>query len=46
MVVRLAADLGSWLERAESERLPTDSEAAESLSAEDLERLKALGYIE
>ena len=46
VVARLVADLGTWRERAESERVSTDAEAAQSLSAEDLERLKALGYIE
>ena len=43
---RLSAQLDYWRERAEAAQLPTDAEAAESPSAEDLERLKALGYIE
>ncbi len=46
VVVRLSQQLEDWRERAEAEQLPSDSEASESLSAEDLERLKALGYIE
>ena len=46
VVARLSKELQSWRERAEAERLPSDADAADSLSAEDLKRLKALGYIE
>ena len=42
---RLAAQLRSWLEAAVAARLPSDAETAESLSAEDLERLQSLGYL-
>ncbi len=46
IVARLSKQLQSWRERAEAERLPSDADAVDSLSAEDLKRLKALGYIE
>ncbi|TDI95809.1 MAG: hypothetical protein E2O73_14275 [Deltaproteobacteria bacterium] len=46
VVVRLSKQLQSWRERVEAERLPSDVDGADSLSAEDLKRLRALAYIE
>ncbi len=45
VVERLRALLERWRETAVAARLPSDAESAESLSAEDLERLKSLGYL-
>ncbi len=45
VVARLLSQLQRWRETAVAARLPSDAEAAESLSAEDLERLKSLGYL-
>lgn len=46
VVVRLSKQLQSWRERVEAERLPSDVDGVDSLSAEDLKRLRALAYIE
>ncbi len=45
VVTRLRSALERWQASAIAARLPSDAEAAESLSAEDLERLKSLGYL-
>ena len=45
VVERLAKELHAWRKLAESMRLPPDSQLAGSLNAEELERLRALGYI-
>ncbi len=44
-VARLRALLDSWRERSAAARLPADDAAAESMTADELERLRALGYI-
>jgi arylsulfatase A-like enzyme len=46
IVERLAKELQAWRKRAESMRLKPDSQLAGTLSAEELERLRALGYIQ
>jgi arylsulfatase A-like enzyme len=46
LVERLAKDLVAWRQRAESQRLKPDTAGAASMSREDLERLRALGYIQ
>ena len=46
IVERLAKELQAWRKLAESMRLKPDSELGGSLSAEELERLRALGYIQ
>ncbi len=45
VVQRLRDLLDRWHEAAIAGRLPSDAEAAENLSAEDLERLQSLGYL-
>ncbi|MGH9380490.1 MAG: sulfatase [Thermoanaerobaculia bacterium] len=45
IVERLHAALESWRASAEAARLPTDEAASEGHSAQELERLRALGYI-
>ena len=45
VVERLRSLLERWRETAIAARLPSDAESAENLSAEDLERLKSLGYL-
>jgi arylsulfatase A-like enzyme len=44
-VKRLQAGLEGWKKAALAARLPPDTEAAKSMSAEQLERLRALGYV-
>jgi arylsulfatase A-like enzyme len=46
LVRRLANDLKAWRQQAEAARLKPDSEGAASMSKEDLERLRALGYVQ
>jgi arylsulfatase A-like enzyme len=46
VVTKLAAQLAAWRQRAERERVKPDSEAAQGLGSEDLERLRALGYLQ
>jgi arylsulfatase len=46
IVERLTRELRLWRKLAEAKRLPPDSQLAGSLSAEELERLRALGYIQ
>lgn len=45
IVERLHAALERWRASAEAARLPSDEEASEGHSAQELERLRALGYI-
>src|SRR2546426_5195183 len=46
IVGRLGARLDKWRRQAEAARLKPDSEAAGSLSGEELKRLRSLGYIQ
>ena len=46
MVERLATQLERWHEWALAARLPSDAEATEALPAEELERLRSLGYVQ
>jgi arylsulfatase A-like enzyme len=46
VVKRLARELDLWQRSAEAARLPPDSVAREGLGQEELERLRALGYIQ
>jgi len=46
IVARLSKELTAWLAMAQKERLKPGAEAAESVSKEDLERLRSLGYIQ
>ncbi len=46
VVTRLAPELAALRERLAAARLPADEEAAKSLSPEELERLKSLGYVQ
>jgi arylsulfatase A-like enzyme len=46
VVERLAAKLDAWIAWAEENRLPSDEEAMEGMSAEELERLRSLGYVQ
>ncbi|MFQ5527103.1 MAG: sulfatase [Thermoanaerobaculia bacterium] len=45
VVTRLAATLERWREGAVAARLPSSEEAAKGLSADELERLRSLGYL-
>lgn len=45
VVERLAAELETWREYAASLKPPPDTEAIEGLSAEEIARLRSLGYI-
>ena len=45
VVQRLAAELSTWREWALSLRPPPDTDAIEGLSAEEIARLRSLGYI-
>ena len=45
VVEPLSQQLELWHEQALAARLPSDAEAQEGLSAEELERLRSLGYI-
>ena len=45
VVARLAADLERWRRRSEAARLPADDALAGTLSADELERLRSLGYL-
>ena len=45
IVANLATELSTWREYAVSLRPPPDTEAIESLSAEEIARLRSLGYI-
>jgi arylsulfatase A-like enzyme len=46
LVVRLARDLRAWQARAAGARLKPDEATAQTMSKEDLERLRSLGYIQ
>ena len=46
LVEKLSARLAELLARAETEKLTPDSEIEEELSGEELERLRALGYVQ
>jgi len=46
VVRRLSRELAAWRKAAEGARLKPDSESAGSLSREELERLRSLGYIQ
>jgi len=46
IVRRLSQRLTSWRAEAEAARLKSDTDAAGSLSGEELERLRSLGYIQ
>jgi hypothetical protein len=45
IVERLKGELATWREYALSLKPPPDSEAIEGLSAEEIARLRSLGYI-
>lgn len=45
-VARLARELEAWKKSAEAARLKPDSERTQSLRPEELERLRALGYVQ
>jgi arylsulfatase A-like enzyme len=44
-VKELSAQLARWLEQAKSQRLKSDTDLAAQASPEELERLRALGYL-
>ncbi len=46
IVERLAEQLDRWHEWALAARLPSDAETTEGLPAEELERLRSLGYVQ
>jgi hypothetical protein len=46
IVEQLTSKLESWRRWAEAARLPSDEEAAQGMSAEELERLRSLGYVQ
>ena len=46
IVERLAQQLEGWRRWAQERVLPTDAESSQGLSAEELERLRSLGYIQ
>jgi len=46
IVAALAGELEAWRTRARAARLPADAQQAGSMSAEELERLRSLGYIQ
>jgi hypothetical protein len=45
VVKRLAAELAQWKTNAVAAKLKSDSDLAKSLSSQDLQRLRALGYL-
>lgn len=45
VVVRLAEQLAGWRDWVTARKLPDDADAAAGLDAEELERLKSLGYL-
>jgi hypothetical protein len=46
VVQRLAQQLEAWRKWALENKLPSDGEAAEGMSSEELERLRSLGYVQ
>ena len=45
VVARLAKALGGWKQMAQAARLKPDAETAKTLSPEQLQRLRSLGYV-
>ena len=45
LIERLGKELERWRQRAEVERLPSDAELSSTLSADELKRLRSLGYL-
>jgi len=46
MVARLSREMEAWRRMAEQARLKPDAATAREVSAEELERLRALGYVQ
>ncbi|HTE65486.1 MAG TPA: sulfatase, partial [Candidatus Binatia bacterium] len=46
VVTRLTRELEAWRKKAAAAKVKPDAETAKALSAEDLERLRALGYVQ
>jgi hypothetical protein len=46
VVARLAEALGAWKRAAQQARLRPDAEAGEGMTSEQLEKLRALGYVQ
>jgi arylsulfatase A-like enzyme len=46
IVERLSRELAAWRKKADAERLKPDAEATKAMSGEELERLRALGYVQ
>ncbi len=46
VVKRLAQQLEAWHEWALERKLPSDGEASEAMSSEELQRLRSLGYVQ
>ncbi len=46
VVARLARELADWKAAAERARLAPDSQATQALGPEELDRLRALGYVQ
>jgi arylsulfatase A-like enzyme len=46
VVARLAKQIAAWRARAEAEALKPDAESTQSMTPEQLERLRALGYVQ
>ena len=46
IVERLARDIDKWRRRAEDEQIPSEAGSLDSLSPEDVQRLRSLGYID
>lgn len=45
IVARLSKTLDGWRQMAQAARLKPDAEAAKATSAEELQRLRSLGYV-
>ena len=45
VVAQLTAELDRWKRRSEAARLPSDEELSSTLTADELERLRSLGYL-
>jgi arylsulfatase A-like enzyme len=45
VVAKLAGELAAWRKRVEAEKLPADAALSASMSAEELEQLRSLGYL-
>lgn len=46
MVEELASKLEAWRRWAMAAKLPSDEEATEGMSVEELDRLRSLGYVQ